>query len=74
VIEDFRRMQIAQAGRIQNIRKFSLDMGYVAELEFFCRQGLDNADYRGLFNSYVSSTRTTLKAAEALRNGQALII
>ena len=70
VIEDFRLGQIVQAGRTRKIKKFSIDMGYQAELAFFCQATGDSSQYRELFNSFAASARATLKAAEALRTGQ----
>ncbi len=70
VIEDFRRGQLVQGGRTRQLKKLSMDMGYQAEMEFFFRQGPGCADYRQQFNSYVASTRLTLKAVEALRTGE----
>lgn len=70
VIEDFRRGQLVQGGRVRQIKKFSMDMGYQAELEFFFREGPGRANYHQWFNRYVAATRLTLKAAEALRTGE----
>lgn len=75
VIEDFRRVQIVKGGRVRKISKFSMDLGYRAEMEFFLRPKLkDVGDYGKLFSSYISSTRTTLRADEALRLGRPLSI
>jgi predicted dehydrogenase/threonine dehydrogenase-like Zn-dependent dehydrogenase len=74
IIEDFRRGQLVQDGRTRQIKKLSMDMGYQAELEFFLREGPGRANYRQWFNSYVAATRLTLKAAEALRTGETVMI
>jgi len=71
VIEDFRRAQLIQGGRTRKISKFSMDLGYQAELEFFARAVGEPANFPKLFLDYSASTRATLKAATALRAGQA---
>lgn len=74
VMEDFRRAKLVKAGRTQKITKFSMDLGYRSELEFFLRSAGDPSIYLELFNSYISSTRATLKAAEALRAGRSIAV
>ena len=74
VIEDFRLGQIVQAGRRRKINKFSMDMGYQAELAFFCQAAGDSSQYGELFKSFAASARATLKAAEAMRTGQIIEI
>lgn len=74
VIEDFRRGQLVQGGSVRQMKKLSMDMGYQAELEFFFREGPGRANYHQWFNSYVATTRLTLKAAEALRTGETLTL
>ncbi|MFI5329515.1 MAG: bi-domain-containing oxidoreductase [Desulfobaccales bacterium] len=70
VIEDFRRCSIVQGGRTRKLNKFSMDMGYLGEMQFFAQAPGDPASFQKLFNSYLASTRATLKAAEALKTGQ----
>jgi predicted dehydrogenase/threonine dehydrogenase-like Zn-dependent dehydrogenase len=70
IIEDFRRGQLVQGGRTRQLKKFSMDMGYQAEMEVFLRGAPAPADYHQWFSSYVASTRLTLKAVEALRTGE----
>jgi predicted dehydrogenase/threonine dehydrogenase-like Zn-dependent dehydrogenase len=70
VIEDFRRGQLVQGGRTRPLKKLSMDMGYQAEMELFLRSTPAPAHYRQLFESYLASTRLTLKAAESLRTGE----
>lgn len=70
IIEDFRRGQLVRAGRTQNLKKLSMDMGYQAEMEFFFRQAPALANSRQWFNGYVAATRLTFKAVEALRTGE----
>ncbi|MHB9073688.1 MAG: bi-domain-containing oxidoreductase [Desulfobaccales bacterium] len=67
VIEDFRRGQLVQGGRSRQLKRFSMDMGYQAEMEVFLRGAPESAHYHQWFNSYLASTRLTLKAVEALR-------
>ncbi|MDD3581626.1 MAG: bi-domain-containing oxidoreductase [Desulfobacca sp.] len=74
VIEDFRRAQIVQGGRIRHLKKFSMDMGYTGELKYFFKAVEPATNYAELFKSYLAATRTTLKAAEALRIGCDIII
>lgn len=75
VIEDYRRAQLVQGGKSRQIKKLSMDMGYAAEMEFFLKSPPQDAEYHWqLFNSYVASTRATLRAAEALRTGKTLPI
>ena len=70
VIEDFRRGQLVRAGRTRQLKKLSMDLGYQAEMAFFSQKGPGTANYHQQFNSYVASTRLTLKAVEALRTGE----
>jgi predicted dehydrogenase/threonine dehydrogenase-like Zn-dependent dehydrogenase len=70
VLEDFRRIQLIQGGRTRKIRKFSMDMGYQAELEFFTKAVGEPENFPKLFLDYAASTQATLKAAAALRDGQ----
>lgn len=74
IIEDFRRAQLVQGGRTRQLKKFSMDMGYQAEMEVFLRRTPTPAYYYQWFNSYLASTRVTLKAVEALRTGETLKI
>ncbi len=70
VIEDFRKGAIITGGKIKNIKKFSMDMGYQGELAAFF-QGLKHPQhFAAHFQSYVRSTQATLKAAESLRTGE----
>ncbi len=70
IIEDFRRGQLIQGGRTRQIKKLSMDMGYQAEMETFLRKAPPPAHYHQWFNSYLASTRLTLRAVEALRTGE----
>jgi predicted dehydrogenase/threonine dehydrogenase-like Zn-dependent dehydrogenase len=70
VIEDFRQGQIILSGRRRKINKFSMDMGYQAELEFFAKAVGEPAKFARIFREYAASTGATLKAAAALRAGQ----
>jgi hypothetical protein len=72
VIEDFRRAQVVQGGRTRQIKKLSMDMGYVQEMEFFFRQTAAPTQEVGLFQAAVQVTRATLGAVESLRTGQAV--
>jgi predicted dehydrogenase/threonine dehydrogenase-like Zn-dependent dehydrogenase len=74
VIEDFRLGQVVQAARTRKISKFSMDMGYQAELAFFCQAAGESSQYGELFKSFAASSRATLKAAEAMRTGQIMAI
>lgn len=69
VIEDFRKGELVQAGRTRWLKKFSMDMGYQAEMEFFFRTAPTLTNYRQWFNGYLASARLTFGAAEALRTG-----
>lgn len=66
VIEDFRRASLVQAGRSQNLKRFSMDMGYQAELEYFLGNSGDHFS-RELFLSQAHSSRTILQVAAALK-------
>jgi predicted dehydrogenase len=70
IIEDFRRGQLVQGGRTRQIKKLSIDMGYINEMDFFFRQASAPEPDHGLFQSVVSSTRATLAAVESLRSGK----
>jgi predicted dehydrogenase/threonine dehydrogenase-like Zn-dependent dehydrogenase len=70
IIDDFRRGQVVQGGRTRQLKKFSMDMGYQAEMEVFLCGAPAPAHYNQWFNSYVASTRLTFKAVEALRTGE----
>ena len=74
VIEDFRRAQTCRGGRTRHLKKFSMDMGYTGELEYFFKAVEPATNYAELFESYLAATRTTLKAAAALRTGHDIII
>jgi predicted dehydrogenase len=74
VIEDFRRGQLIQGGRTRQIKKLSMDMGYVNEMRFFFRQAAAPAPAPGLFRSLAATTRATLGAVESLRSGKAVAI
>jgi len=74
VIEDFRRATIVSGARRQTFSRWSMDLGYGAELEhFFHGERLEDADRR-LFESFLASSRATLKAAEAFCQGQPVAI
>jgi len=47
-----------------------MDMGYKAELAFFCQAAGNSSHYEELFKSFAASARATLKAAEAMQTGQ----
>ncbi len=68
VIEDFRRAMVVKGGRTQNFKQFSMDMGYQAELNHFFQDHGPEAGEK-LFLSLAHSSRTTLQAAAALRQG-----
>ncbi|MBW1953808.1 MAG: hypothetical protein JRI66_12145 [Deltaproteobacteria bacterium] len=70
VIEDFRRALLVQGGRTRHLKKFSMDLGYTGELKFFLTADGAHPDHRQLFNSYVVSTRATLKAKESFLSGR----
>ncbi len=72
VIEDFRRAVVVQGGRTRKINKFSIDMGYQGELGFFTQALGEVANFQNFFDSYVASTRATLRAAEALKTGETI--
>jgi predicted dehydrogenase/threonine dehydrogenase-like Zn-dependent dehydrogenase len=74
VIEDFRRAQIVQGGRTRSWKKFSMDMGYQAELEAFFLKDWDSSEIKQLYAGYIASTLSALKAAESLRMGQPIKI
>ena len=71
VIEDFRRAQLVEGGRSRTIKKLSMDMGYRSELEFFFDAGKDTVNAQKFFDSQAASSLATLRAAEALRTGEA---
>ncbi len=70
VIEDFRQAQLVQGGKVKKERKFSMDMGYRAELEFFFNVSGESQNFGELFESYAAASLATLKAQEALRLGE----
>ncbi|MBW2135810.1 MAG: hypothetical protein JRG72_11400, partial [Deltaproteobacteria bacterium] len=70
VIEDFRRALLVQGGRTRHLKKFSMDLGYTGELKFFLTADGAHPDHRQLFNSYVASTRATMKAKESFLSGR----
>jgi len=72
VIEDFRQAQIVSAGRRKNIKKFSMNMGYQEEMGFFFKALENPSLYGELFQSFVDSTRATLRALDSLRQGTPL--
>ncbi len=74
VIEDFRRGTLVQGGRTRKINKFSMDMGYQGELRSFTQTSGDASNFQKLFDSYALSTATTLRANEALKTGQKILI
>lgn len=74
VIEDFRRGQLVRGGRTRQIKKLSMDMGYLQEMEFFFRQAAAQADFPELYQSVAAATRATLGAVESLRSGKAVLL
>jgi predicted dehydrogenase/threonine dehydrogenase-like Zn-dependent dehydrogenase len=74
VIENFRRGQLVRGSRTRQIKKVSMDMGYVNEMDFFFRQAAAPEPDPGLFQSVVATTRATLAAVESLRSGKAITI
>jgi len=64
ILEDFRLLTLIRGGKKKGIKKFSQDMGYKKELEFFFGE---NAFDLNLFNRYYYSTLATFKAVESLR-------
>jgi predicted dehydrogenase len=74
VIEDFRLGQLVQGSRTRQIKKLSMDMGYVKDMDFFFRQAAAPEPDPGLFQSVVATTRATLGAVESLRSGKAVLI
>jgi predicted dehydrogenase/threonine dehydrogenase-like Zn-dependent dehydrogenase len=72
MIEDFRKGQISQGAQTQSWKKFSMDMGYHAELTAFFLDPV--SEILKLFDGYASATRTTLKAAESLNTGLPVLI
>jgi len=74
VIEDFRRAQIISAGRKKNIKKLSINMGYKEEMEFFFAALRNPSLYAELFQSFVDSSRATLRALDSLRQGKPLAV
>jgi predicted dehydrogenase len=70
VIEDFRRGFVVQTGRSRTFRKFSMDMGYRAELEAFFTDSWDEAGIKDFFRSQAQASLATLKAAASLRAGR----
>jgi predicted dehydrogenase len=74
VIEDFRRGQVIQGGRSRQIKKLSMDMGYVNEMGFFLRQAAAPTPVPELFQVVAATTRATLAAVESLRSGKPVAI
>ena len=74
VIEDFRRGQVVQGGTKKSWQQWSLNMGYEAELKAFFQEPWLPEQARAQFISSIASTRTTLKAQEALTRGVGLRI
>jgi predicted dehydrogenase/threonine dehydrogenase-like Zn-dependent dehydrogenase len=74
VIEDFRRGQLVRGGRTRQIKKLSMDMGYLQEMEFFFRQAAAQADFSELYQGVAAATRATLGAVESLRSGKAVAL
>jgi predicted dehydrogenase/threonine dehydrogenase-like Zn-dependent dehydrogenase len=72
VVEDFRRAQFVRGGKVKKVRKFSMDMGYVPEMETFFTATGQIQSFGELFDSYAASTLATIKAQEALRTGMSL--
>jgi predicted dehydrogenase len=70
VIEDFRRAQVVEGGRVSRASKFSMDRGYLAEMEFFFTVSGEEGDFGELFAGYAEATLTALKAQEALLTGK----
>lgn len=71
VIEDFGRAQLVEGGRSRTIKKLSMDMGYRSELEFFLDPHKDAINAQKFFDSQAASSLATLRAAVALRTGEA---
>jgi len=74
VIEDFRRAEIVRGGRRQIFRKFSMDMGYGAELQAFLMDAWEEGKAWELFHSQAHASLTTIKAAESLRTGKPVAV
>jgi predicted dehydrogenase len=72
VIEDFRLGQIISGGRKKKLKRFSMNMGYQEEMEFFFNACGNPSHYVELFQSFVDSTRATLRALDSLRMGRPL--
>jgi polar amino acid transport system substrate-binding protein len=72
VIEDFRRAQLVRDGKVSKVSKFSMDMGYKAEMEFFFNISRQAQNFGELFESYAAATLATLKAQEALLTGKTI--
>lgn len=69
VIEDFRRGQVMRGGTKKSWRRWSMDMGYEAELAAFFLEPWSPDQAHLQFVSCIASTRATLKAQEALTRG-----
>jgi predicted dehydrogenase len=69
VIEDFRRGQVMRGGTKKSWRRWSMDMGYEAELAAFFLEPWSQNQAHSQFVSCIASTRATLKAQEALTRG-----
>lgn len=71
-IEDFRVATAAQRGKLKRIKKWSQDLGYVQELNYFLKA--DSFNSSGLFQSYFYTTLSTLKGKESLQRGSPVTI
>ena len=74
VIEDFRRGQVVQGGTKKSWQQWSLNLGYEAELKAFFQEPWLPDQAQAQFISSIASTRSTLKAQEALTRGVGLRI
>lgn len=74
MIEDFRRSQLVRGGRMQSWKKFSMDLGYLGELEAFFFPDLNILRREKLWLSCLASTRSTLGAFESLHTKRSVPI
>jgi predicted dehydrogenase/threonine dehydrogenase-like Zn-dependent dehydrogenase len=74
VIEDFRRGQVVQGGTQKSWQQWSMNMGYEAEMKAFFQEPWLPEQAQAQFISSVASTRSTLKAQEALTSGTVIRI
>jgi len=72
VLEDFRRLDLVKGGKSKKERLFSMDMGYLKEMEYFITCTTENTKFAEIFLSYRDSTLATLKAQEALITGKTI--